>query len=90
MENTIKTVQGIIDIERAKSDRTLNGTVAIVGVGLGTSQLASAVILAQIPDNYKNNPLPYQISVFFWSLLFGLGGAILTFAIVRGVRFSRR
>jgi len=89
-ENTIKTVQGIIDIQRAKSDRTLNGTIAIAGVGLATSQLASAVILAQIPKEYEKNPLPYQASVFFWSLLFGSGGAILTFLIVLGVRFLRR
>jgi hypothetical protein len=86
MENTIKTTQGIIDIERAKSDRTLNGTIAIVGVGLGSSQLASAVILAQIPEPYKNNPLSYQTSVILWSLLFGSLGALGTYFIVRLLR----
>jgi hypothetical protein len=86
IENTNKTVQSIIDIEKAKNDRTLNGAIAITGVGLATSQLASAVILASIPDNYKNNPLGYQISVFCWSLLFGFAGAGLTYLIVRLIR----
>jgi hypothetical protein len=66
MENTIKTVQGIIDIERTKNERTLNSTIAIAGVGLATSQLASAVILAEIPDKYKDNALGYQTSVFWY------------------------
>lgn len=54
MENTIKTVQGIIDLERAKSDRQLNQTVAIAGIGLAISQVASAVILSQPPEKQAN------------------------------------
>ncbi|HBE30222.1 MAG TPA: hypothetical protein DD990_02440, partial [Cyanobacteria bacterium UBA11368] len=51
MENTIQTIQGMIDIEKTKSDRILNQTVGIVGVGLATSQIASAVILTQDKPN---------------------------------------
>lgn len=54
MENTIKTVQGIIDLERTKGDRQLNQTVAIAGIGLAISQVASAVILSQPPEKQPN------------------------------------
>lgn len=54
MENTIKTVQGIIDLERTKSDSQLNQTVAIAGIGLAISQVASAVILSQPPEKQPN------------------------------------
>ncbi|MBD2532191.1 hypothetical protein H6G97_22450 [Nostoc flagelliforme FACHB-838] len=47
MQNINNNTQGIIDIEQTKSDRTLNTIIAIAGVGLATSQIASAVILAQ-------------------------------------------
>jgi hypothetical protein len=32
----IATIEGIIEIEKTKNDRTLNHTVAIASVGIGT------------------------------------------------------
>ncbi|MEB3181932.1 MAG: hypothetical protein VKL59_23290 [Nostocaceae cyanobacterium] len=84
MENTIKTVQGIIDIERTKSDRQLNHTVAIAGVGLATSQIASAAILAQLPD--EPTPPTYKIYVFVVSLLIGAIIAFLTYKLLQKPR----
>jgi hypothetical protein len=37
LENAIQTIKGISEIERAKSDRTLNVTIGTVGVGIGIS-----------------------------------------------------
>jgi hypothetical protein len=37
LENAIQTIEGIIEIERAKSDRALNVTIGTVGVGIGIS-----------------------------------------------------
>ncbi|MBW4561618.1 MAG: hypothetical protein KME32_10775 [Mojavia pulchra JT2-VF2] len=84
MENYIKTIQGIIDLEQTKSDRTLNTTIAIAGIGLATSQIASAVILAEIPKN--KNPLAYQTEVFAASLGIGLIFAALTYIVLRSFR----
>lgn len=81
VENYIKTIQGIIDLEQTKSDRTLNTTIAIAGIGLATSQIASAVILAEIPKN--RNPLVYQTEVFGISLGIGLIFAALTYILLR-------
>ncbi|BAY22719.1 hypothetical protein NIES2100_24820 [Calothrix sp. NIES-2100] len=81
VENYIKTIQGIIDLEQTKSDRTLNTTIAIAGIGLATSQIASAVILAEIPKD--KNPISYQTQAFSISLGIGLIFAMLTYIVLR-------
>ena len=85
MENTIQTIQGMIDIEKTKSDRILNQTVGIVGVGLATSQIASAVILTQDKPN-PEVALNYRIEVFLSSLGIGLLAAMVAFVILRLAR----
>jgi len=81
LQNLNSTVQGIIDLEQTKSDRTLNTTIAIAGVGLATSQIASAVILAT-PNSYKEN-LPFRVEVFSWSVGIGIIFALVIWIIIR-------
>ena len=86
LQNLNSTIQGIIDLEQTKSDRTLNTTIAIAGVGLATSQIASAVILAS-PNDYKNvENLPFRVEVFIWSVGIGIVSAIVMFFIFRRLR----
>ncbi|HLO89403.1 MAG TPA: hypothetical protein VK203_30950 [Nostocaceae cyanobacterium] len=84
LENLNNTIQGIIDLEQAKRDRTLNNTIAIAGIGLATSQIASSAILAQVPE--QKNPLVYQVQVFTLSLVIGLISAGLTYLLLRAFR----
>ncbi len=63
MENYIKTIQGIIDIERTKSDRNLENLIGSVGIGLAISQIASSVLVSQYP--------PKQETPFFLTATFG-------------------
>ncbi len=86
MENTIKTIQGIIDIEQTKSDRTLNNTIAVAGIALATSQIAVAVILIQDPPKGKVSLTNYRIEVFVLSLGIGAIAALLSFIILRLLR----
>ncbi|MHC5824302.1 MAG: hypothetical protein ACYT04_52810, partial [Nostoc sp.] len=81
LQNLISTIQGTIDIYQAKSDRTLNTTIAIAGVGLATSQIASAVILAQ-PNDYQQH-LRFRAEVFGWSVGIGVFFAVLIFISLR-------
>ncbi|MDZ8240228.1 MAG: hypothetical protein RMZ69_24290 [Nostoc sp. ChiQUE01a] len=81
LQNLNNTIQGIIDLEQTKSDRTLNTTIAIAGVGLATSQIASAVILAQ-PNNYQQH-LRFRAEVFSWSVGIGIFFAVLIFISLR-------
>jgi hypothetical protein len=68
LENAIQTIEGIIEIERAKSDRTLNVTIGAVGVGIATSGVAASVYAGQI----KNPQNPMDVNVVF-GLSLGLG-----------------
>ncbi|MEZ2226383.1 MAG: hypothetical protein ACBR12_20310 [Microcoleus sp.] len=63
LENAIQTIEGIIEIERAKSDRTLNVTIGAVGVGIATSGVYASVYAGQIAPP-KN---PMDVNTVFWS-----------------------
>ncbi|XZN89065.1 MAG: hypothetical protein ACM65M_15400 [Microcoleus sp.] len=55
LENAIHTIEGIIEIERAKSDRTLNVTIGAVGVGIATSGVYASVYAGQVAP--PKNPM---------------------------------
>jgi hypothetical protein len=77
IENLSQTIQSTVQIERAKSDRTTNLTIAAFGIGLAVSQVVSAIAIAQNPPD-KNTPI-HQTSAFQASLT---SGAISIFAIL--------
>ena len=80
LENAIQTIEGIIEIERAKSDRTLNVTMAAAGVGIATSGVYASTYASQIDS--KQNQIPAN-TVFWSSLVLGIlvAGAIALIAI---------
>ncbi|WP_341732859.1 hypothetical protein [Microcoleus sp. EPA2] len=63
LENAIQTIEGIIEIERAKGDRTLNVTLGAVGVGIATSGVYASVYAGQVAPP-KN---PMDVNTVFWS-----------------------
>jgi hypothetical protein len=69
LENLSQAIQGTIQIEQTKSDRTTNLTIAAFGIGLAVSQVVSAIVLTQTPPN-KNTPF-YQTAAFQVSLISG-------------------
>jgi hypothetical protein len=69
LESLSQAIQGTIQIEQTKSDRTTNLTIAAFGIGLAVSQVVSAIVLTQTPPN-KNTPF-YQTSAFQVSLISG-------------------
>jgi hypothetical protein len=71
LENLSQTIQGTIQIERAKSDRTTNLTIAAFGSGLAISQVVSAIIIAQTPQNRIKNLEFYNTNAFEKSLVYG-------------------
>ncbi|MGB5963549.1 MAG: hypothetical protein WBG73_23125, partial [Coleofasciculaceae cyanobacterium] len=91
LQNLNSTIQGIIDLEQTKSDRTLNTTIALGGIGLATSQVASAVILIQEvpkpnPDDSFLTLFTYQFIVFFLSLGIGAIATYISFYLFRRLR----
>jgi len=74
LENLTATIRGMVEIEQAQRDRHLNTSIAIAGIGLATSQIASAVIIAQ-QNPPKDIPF-YQTQAFWYSIG---SGAIASF-----------
>ena len=88
LENSVRNIEGIINIEQAKSDRNLNQTIFAVGTGLGTSQIAASIIVAQFPANIKTDDPNYQPAiyvplVFFGSILVGFIFGLIIWLIMR-------
>ncbi|WP_449417791.1 hypothetical protein [Phormidium nigroviride] len=79
LENAIKTIEGIINIEQTKSDRNLNMTVALASTGLATSGVTATLLSTQVssPQN-PNNPMPLWIA-----FLLTIASALVVFFVVR-------
>ncbi len=84
LENLNSTIQGIINIEQTKSDRTINTSIAIAGLGLATSQIASSVLVAQFPPTAKT---PFILTpAFYGSVLTGLMTSIIVWVLLTKIR----
>ncbi|MEI2583633.1 hypothetical protein [Scytonema sp. PRP1] len=78
LEQAISSIRGIVEIEQAERDRSLENTIQIVGVGLGGGAIVSGVVTQHIdkPMTISFNKPPHLIvTSLFWSfaatLLFG-------------------
>ncbi|MBJ7298664.1 MAG: hypothetical protein JHC73_20750, partial [Dolichospermum sp.] len=65
-EQMISTIRGIVEIEQAKSDRSLEKTIQILGIGFGGGGIVSGVIVQHIGSINQpvafispNNPISY-------------------------------
>lgn len=88
LENLIRTIEGIIDIEQTKSDRALNWTIFIASVGLATSGVASSIISTQVKPPANAEKLFSPNAAFWLSIGIGLVPLIpfLIFKIPRRFR----
>ncbi|ALF54287.1 hypothetical protein ACX27_17865 [Nostoc piscinale CENA21] len=84
MENYIKTIQGIIDIERTKSDRNLENLIGSVGIGLAISQIASSILVSQYPPQ-KETPF-FLTTVFGGSVVAGVLTSIIAWILFKKIR----
>jgi hypothetical protein len=66
LENAIKTIEGIIQLEQTKSDRALSETVAIATVGLGLSAITATVVSTQQPP--RGDRFFMLTPPFLWSI----------------------
>lgn len=80
LENAIKTIEGIIEIEQTKSDRALNRTIFIASTGLAASGVTATLVSTQVksPANNKNT-MPLEEATA-WSI--GITFLFLVSAII--------
>lgn len=90
LENSVRTIEGIINIEQAKGDRALNEnslnlnkTFLAASAGLATSQVIGAVWIAYDPPT---KDLAKSINIFMSSIVSGL----IIFWLVRKILGSQR
>lgn len=94
-EQMIGTIRGIVEVEQAESDRNLQTTIAVVGVGVGVA----GVTATAFPYYLKPADKPEQIQLFPWnasphpitqSISISLGIGLLASVIVWGfIQFLR-
>ncbi|NMG10628.1 hypothetical protein [Brasilonema sp. UFV-L1] len=68
----IDTIRGIVETEQAESDRSLENTIQIVGVGLGAGAIVSGVVTQHIDKPFTislNKPLDPIVTCLFWSFV---------------------
>ena len=63
VQNLSNTLQGIIQLEQTKSDRKLDNTIGLVGVGLAISGLTASVATQYLPKPQQTYPQGYDISI---------------------------
>ncbi|MEG4409025.1 hypothetical protein [Microcoleus sp. MON2_D5] len=82
LENAIQTIKGISEIERAKSDRTLNVTIAAAGVGIATSGVYASTYASKIDSTHNQIPANTVFwSSIGWGFVAGALGAIVLIVI---------
>ncbi|QDL11143.1 hypothetical protein DP113_27455 [Brasilonema octagenarum UFV-E1] len=86
LEDLINTVRGIIEIEQTKSDRTLDNTIALAGIGLAISGITATAISTQQPPVASYKDFSFVGSpTFVWSIVFSS-----PFLIILILRLLRR
>ncbi|MBE9127419.1 MULTISPECIES: hypothetical protein [unclassified Coleofasciculus] len=81
LENLIRTIGGITEIEQTRSDRVLNRTVAVATSGLVISLMAAAVLIEQFPPA---TDVPFFLtSAFLGGIVAGLIPVAIAFVILK-------
>ncbi|WP_414621193.1 hypothetical protein [Calothrix sp. CCY 0018] len=90
VQNLSDTLQGIIQLEQTKSDRKLDNTIALVGVGLAISGLTATVATQYLPKPKQIYSEGYDFSVML-SPAFMVSFIVLApFLLALIYRFFRR
>ncbi|NER28085.1 MAG: hypothetical protein F6J89_10735, partial [Symploca sp. SIO1C4] len=85
----VETIRGIVEIEQAESDRSLERTIQILGAGLGTGGIVASAISSHIETpitfkpTWKWNTLHPAFNTLFWSIIIAFGAAGATWLLTK-------
>ena len=89
LEQALAAIRGIVEIEQAEQDRSLEQTIQVLGVGLGAGAIVSSVVATHIDKPFApisfHKPFHPMVSSFFWSFL-----AVLFFGWLAWLRTQRK
>lgn len=86
LENLIKTIEGLNQIEQTRTEQNLTQTIGITGLGLAASGITATLISTQIPTPQPNSKEAYTLP-FSFILSFAI---LLPFALAVFWRLRRR
>jgi hypothetical protein len=90
LDKAIASIRGMVEIDQAERDRSLERTIQIVGVGLGTGSLVGSatghIDKVSAPQGSPSFPLHPFFSSLLWSLLTALVFGGLTWWLTRSKR----
>lgn len=89
LDNLIRNIEGVIQIEQTRGDRRLNQTVGIASVGLATGAIAVAVATTHPQQPPKLRDI-VTAPAFGWSLLVGISFSLLVAVLQAIGRRGRR
>jgi hypothetical protein len=90
VQNLSGTIQGIIQLEQTKSDRILDQTIALVGVGLAISGLTATVVTQYLPKPKHEYSSGYDFTVLLSPAFIVSFLVSLPFLLILIYRFFRR
>ncbi|NJN13069.1 MAG: hypothetical protein HC836_42685 [Richelia sp. RM2_1_2] len=86
-ENMVETIRGIVEIEEAKRDRSLERTIQVIGAGLGSGAIIGGAVTQHIDKPFKpldsKSPVHPMIPSLFWSIVATIAGGLLTWLWIR-------
>ena len=83
LENQVNIIQGMIDLERKMSDRTLTNTIIIASSGLAASTITASILSSKLPSpTAKSKPISVE-QAFGLSIGTGLFVVAIAYLILR-------
>jgi hypothetical protein len=90
LDQAVNSIRGIVEIEQAKSDRSLETTVQVLGMGFGGGAIVSGVIVQHI-DKINQPFLPISKNPFLASLILSIIATIVcTLLAMLGIWIKKR
>ncbi|OBQ33646.1 MAG: hypothetical protein AN487_19920 [Anabaena sp. CRKS33] len=90
LDQAVNSIRGIVEIEQAKSDRSLETTVQVLGIGFGGGAIVSGVIVQHI-DKINQPFLPISKNPFLASLILSIIATIVcTLLAMLGIWIKKR
>ncbi|HEY9295331.1 MAG TPA: hypothetical protein VIQ31_02955, partial [Phormidium sp.] len=83
LESQINTIQGMIDLDRKESDRTLTNTIIIASTGLAASSTTASILSTKLPSpTAKTQPISIE-QAFGLTIGTGLIAVVIAYLILR-------
>ncbi|MEH2193040.1 MAG: hypothetical protein V7K98_10395 [Nostoc sp.] len=88
-DQMIGTIRGILEVEQAKRDRSLENTIQVVGIAFGGGAIVSGVVTQHIDKPFTEINFKYPIHPLVLSLLWSFLATVACFLLARLWLFTK-